>query len=158
MTLEVRGAGTPAGAASATHDNQRARMLTGDGRMKAILVADDDAGTRDLLRGALARVDGWVATAVADGTAVLRLLKSVQPDLIVLDVTLPGLDGVAVYRLLRACAPHRSVPVLFLSGEARPRALRTHAAQRAAWVHEVEGCFRWLAKPFRLDDLLTRYP
>jgi len=148
MTLEVRGAGTPAGAASATHDDQRARMLTGDGRMKAILVADDDAGTRDLLRGALATVNGWVATAVVDGAAVLRLLESVQPDLSVLDVTLPGLDGVAVYHLLRACAHHPSVPVLFLSGEVRPRELRTRA-------HEVEGCFRWLAKPFRLDDLLA---
>src|SRR5205085_228736 len=74
------GAGTPTGAASATHDDQWTRMLTGDGRMKAILVADDDAGTRDLLRGAL-------ATAVVDGAGVLRLLESVQPDLIVLDVT-----------------------------------------------------------------------
>src|SRR2546430_4395872 len=114
------------------HDDLRARLLTGDGRMKAILVADDDAGTRDLLRGALATVDGWVATAVVDGAAVLRLLDSVQPDLSVLDVTLPGLDGVAVYQLLRACAPHHSMPVLFLSGEARPRALRTHAARCAA--------------------------
>jgi CheY-like chemotaxis protein len=122
MTLEVRGADTPAGAASATHDDPRAPMLAGDGRVKAILVADDDAGTRALLRDALATVDGWVATAVADGAAVLRLLESVQPDLIVLDVTLPGLDGVAAYQLLRAGAPHRSVPVLFLSGEARPRA------------------------------------
>ena len=171
MTLEVRGAGTPAGAASGTHDDQRARMLTGDGRMKAILVADDDAGTRDLLRGALATVNGWVATAVVDGAAVLRLLESEQPDLVVLDVTLPGLDGVAVYHLLRACAHHPSVPVLFLSGEVRPRELRTHAARcaagrlpprresasarRAQWAHEVEGCFRWLAKPFRLDDLLA---
>jgi two-component system response regulator GlrR len=148
MTLEVPGAGTPAGKASATHDDRRARMLTGDGRMKAILVADDDAGTGHLLRGAPATVDGWVATAVADGAAVLCLLDSVQPDLIVLDVTLPGPDGVAVYQVLRAGAPRRRVPVLFRSGEARPRALRARA-------HEAEGCFRWLAKPFRLDDLLA---
>src|SRR5438552_12636502 len=107
-------------------------MLTGDGRMKAILVADDDAGTRALLRDTLATVVGWVATAVVGGAAVLRLLDSVQPDLIVLDVTLPGLDGVAVYQLLRACAHHCTVPVLFLSGEARPRELRTHAARCAA--------------------------
>ena len=93
------------------HDDLRARLLMGDGRMTVILVADDDAGTRDLLRGALATVDGWVATAVVDGATVLRLLDRVQPDLIVLDVTLPGLDGVAVYQLLRAYGPQRSVPV-----------------------------------------------
>ncbi|HKC73898.1 MAG TPA: response regulator, partial [Chloroflexota bacterium] len=83
--------------------------------MKAILVVEDDQATRLLLRDTLSEVEGWVVTVVEDGAKALEALNSVQPHLIVLDVNMPGLDGLAVYRLLRERANLAEVPVLFVT-------------------------------------------
>ena len=118
----------------------RGRWATGEGAMRVILVADDDAGARAVLAEALAEVPGWVVTAVGDGTAVLDLLETVHPSLLVLHVRMPGLSGLDVYRLLRERGSR--VPVLFVTAEERWRR------------HAVEGPHRWLMKPFDLDDLI----
>jgi two-component system response regulator MprA len=111
--------------------------------VKAILVVEDDQATRTLLKDALSAVEGWVVTAVADGAKALEALSSVQPHLIVLDVNMPGLDGLEVYRLLRARGGLAEVPVLFVT------------AEPPASLDGVHGPHRYLAKPFDVDDLLV---
>jgi len=76
-----------------------------------ILVVDDDAPLREVVRYALARDDFTVVEA-ADGEEALRLFAEHRPDLVVLDVNLPYLDGLSVCRELRATS---GVPILFLS-------------------------------------------
>ena len=107
----------------------------------AVLVVDDDPTIRMLLTDAFTDRGGWTVTAVADGPAALAALDTLHPALIVLDVGLPGLDGIALYRLLRQREGLGAVPVLFVTAANRARS------------DGLEGSFRWLAKPFRLADL-----
>src|SRR5690348_3974399 len=88
------------------------RRVKDDDIMKAILVAEDDASARELVKDALSEVPEWVVTAVEDGAKLLEMLGTVNPSLIVLDVNMPGLSGLEVYRLLRQAEGGSSVPVL----------------------------------------------
>src|SRR5690348_10746463 len=82
-------------------------------KMKAhILVVDDDTRITDLLRRILA-YEGYSVTIAASGTEALDRSLERPPDLVVLDIMLPGLDGLEVARRLRAAGDH--VPILMLT-------------------------------------------
>lgn len=83
--------------------------------MKRLLVVDDEPAVRSLITASLAGSD-WEITAVADGSSALDAAKARQPDLILLDVGLPGLSGVEVLRRLRSQRSTASVPVVYLTG------------------------------------------
>ncbi|WP_072902241.1 response regulator transcription factor [Cognatiyoonia sediminum] len=78
-----------------------------------ILVADDDARIRDVLRIALGQA-GFEVDEVADGKEALRAAQRTQPDLIVLDIGMPEMDGLEVCRELRKTS---QVPILFLTAQ-----------------------------------------
>jgi DNA-binding response OmpR family regulator len=113
--------------------------------VRSILAAEDDAAIRDVLVAALGEVEGWVVTAVADGMKLLGALGSLAPDLILLDVGLPGLSGLEIYRLLREREASRDVPVLFITA--------TPGEVKKA---RLSGSYACLPKPFDLDTLLAR--
>ena len=77
---------------------------------ETILVADDEASIRRILETRLSMIGYKVVTA-SDGKEALKLFKDYEPDLVVLDVMLPKLDGFAVCRRLRA---ESIVPIIFL--------------------------------------------
>ncbi|MBU0492769.1 MAG: response regulator transcription factor [Chloroflexi bacterium] len=113
--------------------------------MKAyrILIVDDDATLVDLLLQPLHAEDYQVVAAL-DGATGLDLFQKVRPDLVILDLMMPGIDGFAVLAMIR----HSSqVPVLVLSArqgtDIKARALN-------------EGADDYLTKPFDLDELLAR--
>ena len=88
-----------------------------------ILVADDDADMRLYLTGCLHGF-GLVAltvTEAADGREALLLARALLPDLIICDVVMPGLDGFALCRALKADAETAAIPLLLVSGEAQTR-------------------------------------
>lgn len=78
-----------------------------------ILVADDDARIRDVLRVALTQA-GFEVTEVADGKEALKLAERTNPDLIVLDIGMPEMDGLEVCRELRKTS---QLPILFLTAQ-----------------------------------------
>lgn len=78
-----------------------------------ILVADDDARIRDVLRIALGQA-GFEVSEVADGREALRAAQRTQPDLMVLDIGMPEMDGLEVCRELRKTS---QVPILFLTAQ-----------------------------------------
>lgn len=78
-----------------------------------ILVADDDAQIRDVVRIALTQA-GFTVSEAGDGRAALEMAQSLSPDLIVLDIGMPEMDGLAVCRELRKTS---DVPVLFLTAQ-----------------------------------------
>ena len=108
-----------------------------------ILVADDDASLREVVRYALARAGFEVREAV-NGADALRAFETAAPDLIVLDVLMPELDGLEVCRRIRQTS---SVPILFLSsrGEELDRVLGLDS-----------GGDDYLTKPFSPRELVSR--
>ena len=76
-----------------------------------VLVVDDDLTVRDVVRRYLER-DGHTVTVAGDGETALRLAAGAEPDLVVLDLMLPGIDGLEVCRRLRE---HSAVPVVMLT-------------------------------------------
>ena len=108
-----------------------------------ILIVDDDREIRTLLRDYLEK-NGYRATAVADGKAMRRALEQSHIDLIVLDLMLPGEDGLTLCRGLRA---HSQVPVLML----------TALAEEVDRIVGLEvGADDYLAKPFSPRELVGR--
>jgi CheY-like chemotaxis protein len=80
--------------------------------MKRILVAEDDAASRELI-GELLAAEGYSVEMAVDGREVLeRLRNGTQPDLVLLDIQMPQLDGYEVMRRLRAMPGMESLPVV----------------------------------------------
>jgi two-component system, OmpR family, response regulator MprA len=109
-----------------------------------LLVADDDRAIRESLERALG-LEGYAVLTVADGTAALAAIEDERPDLVVLDVMMPGLDGLTVCRVLRA--QQNRLPILMLTA-------RTETSDRVAGLDA--GADDYLAKPFELEELLAR--
>ena len=109
-----------------------------------MLVADDDRAIRESLVRAL-ELQGYAVDAVPDGAAALTAARGSDPDAIVLDVMMPGVDGLTVCRVLRAEA--NPTPILMLTA-------RTETAERVAGLDA--GADDYLAKPFALEELLAR--
>ncbi|MER6220688.1 response regulator transcription factor [Streptomyces sp. 900105755] len=107
------------------------------------LVVDDEPKIRDIVRRFLA-ADGFAVTEVADGPAALRAVADEQPDLIVLDVMLPGLDGVEVLRRLRETS---QVPVIMLTA-------RDEEVDKLIGL--AVGADDYITKPFSGRELAAR--
>ena len=114
--------------------------------MKHVLIAEDDPDLAEVLRQALTERLDVETDAVANGALVMDSVAARRPDLLILDVALPGLSGLDVFDLLRSDVHWQGVPVLFLT--ALPEQAATATA--ATGVHEV------LSKPFDIDDLIAR--
>lgn len=110
----------------------------------AILVVDDDAPILRMLGRTLA-AEGYRVETAADGGEALAAVERSTPDLVVLDVGLPGLDGLAVCRRLRGKG--LATPVLLLTA-------RDAIADRVAGLDA--GADDYLVKPFATDELLAR--
>ncbi len=109
-----------------------------------ILVADDDRAIRESLTRALA-LEGYDVVEASDGAKALAAIELHKPDVAVLDVMMPNVDGLTVCRVLRA--ERNRVPVLMLTA-------RTETSDRVAGLDA--GADDYLAKPFELDELLAR--
>jgi DNA-binding response OmpR family regulator len=114
--------------------------------VKRVLVADDEPDITDALRQALTERLDVELDIVANGALVMDSVAARRPDLLILDVALPGLNGLDVFDLLRSDPRLQGMPVLFLTGLPE----RAETATAATGVHEV------LAKPFDVDDLIAR--
>src|SRR5215218_5089608 len=128
------GAGSLSGTTSASEDDRRGRVL----------VVDDEAPITELLSTAL-RYMGYEVTTAQTGSAALESASRTPPDLVVLDVMLPDIDGFEVCRRLREDGDF--VPVIFLTA-------------RDAEDDRVTGFIRggddYVTKPFSLEELTLR--
>ncbi len=109
-----------------------------------VLVADDDRAIRESLARAL-ELEGYDVATVVDGVEALTRVRRDPFDALVVDVMMPGVDGLAVCRLLRAEGDR--TPVLMLTA-------RVETPDRVAGLDA--GADDYLAKPFELDELLAR--
>jgi two-component system phosphate regulon response regulator PhoB len=113
--------------------------------LRTVLFADADADVRNLVTFVLAR-DGLSAILAADGEEALVLARRYRPDLILLDVLMPVLDGIAICRALKADPATAAIPVVVLTGEAQ-RELRGRALRA--------GADAYLTKPFSPAQLVA---
>jgi len=109
-----------------------------------ILLADDDRAIRDSLSRALG-LQGYEVVQANDGAAALAMVEKDRPDVAILDVMMPNVDGLTVCRVLRA--ERNRLPILMLTA-------RTETADRVAGLDA--GADDYLAKPFELDELFAR--
>jgi len=107
-------------------------------------VVDDDAPVRRMLERTLS-AEGYAVVSAADGGQALASVERHAPDLVVLDVGIPGLDGMAVCRRLRAAG--LALPILMLTA-------RDAVADRVAGLEA--GADDYLVKPFASEELVAR--
>ena len=112
--------------------------------MARVLLVEDDRDIAEPLARALAR-EGYEVSKAGDGIVALDAVKGAPPDLIILDIGLPGMDGLDVCRHVREARPQ--LPILMLT--ARDGELDTVAGLDA-------GADDYVTKPFRLAELLAR--
>jgi two-component system response regulator PrrA len=108
------------------------------------LIVDDDPSIREALERAL-RLEGFAVSSRPDGGAALVAVEEAPPDVIVLDVMMPGLSGVEVIRRLRATG--QDLPICVLSA-------RDEVADRVQGLRA--GADDYLVKPFELEELVAR--
>ncbi len=109
--------------------------------VQRVLIVDDDASAREWL-AAFMRTRGLVPVSAGSGEEALEELRRAAPDVVTLDLVLPGMDGLATLRAMRALAP--TVPVIVLSGVATTQAI----------VETLRfGAADFLRKPFETEEL-----
>ncbi len=121
---------------------QQAKPLSG----QTILVVDDEQNIIDFIRLGL-RYEGARVEAAMDGFAALEAARRIKPNLIVLDIMLPGIDGLEVCRRLRAQEFTADIPILMLTAKDDVR-------DRVAGLET--GADDYLTKPFSFEELLAR--
>ncbi len=113
---------------------------------RTVLVADDEPGIAGLVRDYLVRAGFRVLTA-GDGPAALRLARAERPSLLVLDLMLPGLDGLDVARALRADPVTRKLPIIMLTA-------RVEETDRILGLEL--GADDYITKPFSPREVVAR--
>ncbi|WP_277209313.1 response regulator transcription factor [Isoptericola croceus] len=109
-----------------------------------LVVVDDEPNIRELLSTSL-RFAGFEVHAAGDGTSALQLVRDTEPDLVVLDVMLPDMDGFTVTRRMRATGRH--TPVLFLTA-------RDDTQDKIQGL--TVGGDDYVTKPFSLEEVVAR--
>lgn len=115
------------------------------GSRKTLLVVDDDLNHLSLIDSFLSPL-GFAVLTASSAEQAISMLTDITPDLFVLDIDLPGLDGYSLAEKLRRGA-HRSSPIILVSG---------HAMDAQAPSAQVTLCDGFIAKPYNLDDFLLR--
>jgi len=122
----------------------RAALRGPDGRPIRVLVVDDEQSLSELVSLAL-RYEGWEVRTAGDGLSAIAAARDFRPDLVVLDVMLPDIDGMEVLRRLRADIER--MPVLFLTA-------KDDVSDRIAGL--TAGGDDYVTKPFSLEEVVAR--
>jgi CheY-like chemotaxis protein len=105
-----------------------------------VLVVDDESHLRKVVAEAL-RDEGYAVVTAADGRAAVEVFAREVPDLVLMDVMMPGLDGPAAYLVMRGHPHGEVIPIVLMSAAADP-------------THLAPGVSAFVRKPFDLERLL----
>jgi CheY-like chemotaxis protein len=110
---------------------------------KTILVAEDSEETRTILKSIL-ELKGYNVIEAEDGSKALEMVKRKRPDLILLDLKMPQLNGLAVTRLIRQRPEFSNTPIVIISG---------YDPEQHGKVAAAAGCTEYVKKPIDFDHL-----
>jgi len=111
---------------------------------KTILAVDDSSSIRQMVKLTLT-TGGYNVVEAVDGTHGLAQARKVSADMVITDLNMPGMNGLALIREIRKLPAYLGVPIIFLTTESAPE---LKAEARAA------GATAWIVKPFQQDQLL----
>jgi DNA-binding response OmpR family regulator len=112
--------------------------------MKRVLVADDDPDMLTILRINL-EAEGYAVDEASDGKEAWGMARELRPDMVVLDVMMPHIDGIDVLTRMRTDPGTRDIPIVLLTAK---------ATDEDIWEGWRAGADYYLTKPFQLDELL----
>lgn len=116
-----------------------ARPLMNDALVRRVLLVDDDADIRIITTMSLEQVGGWEVVVATSGAEALTRATEDKPDVILLDVTMPGMDGRATLAHLKASESTRTIPVIFMTARVQRKEVERYMELGAAGV---------ISKPF----------
>jgi CheY-like chemotaxis protein len=114
---------------------------------KRILIIDDDLGIRKIVEISLETVAGWDVLAAASGKEGIDLAQTEQPDAILLDVMMPGMDGITTLGRIRENPTIQQIPVILLTAKVQS------SDQQQFTTLEIAGV---ITKPFKALDLVSK--
>jgi CheY-like chemotaxis protein len=120
--------------------------------VKRILIVDDEDDIREILRMSLEMLAGWEVLEAHTGVEAISIALHAQPDAILLDMMMPGMDGIAVFEQLQGSADTRNIPVILLTAKTQPADRRRFSHLGLSAV--VSKPFDPVALPGTIADLL----
>jgi two-component system chemotaxis response regulator CheY len=123
-----------------------AGIVPGGYMAKTILIVDDSAAMRQMVNFTLTEAGFSVVEAVDGQDAVKKLSSGAAPNLIITDLNMPNMDGLALIKAARAMPVLKFTPILMLTTE-------QDAARKEEW--QAAGATGWIVKPFNPDQMLT---
>jgi CheY-like chemotaxis protein len=113
---------------------------------RRILIVDDEERLRELVQACLEDLAGWDTLTAASGEECLQILQTESVNALLLDVSMPGMDGIAVYEQLQANPRTQAIPVILLTAKVLP-------SDRAKFAHL--GVTGVISKPIEPMTLTT---
>ena len=138
--IDLPRAEAPAQAAATAAAQQAAA-----GPVRTVLYVEDNIANLQLVEQVIARRADLRLISAGDGALALDLARTAQPDLVLMDISLPGMSGITAMQLLRADPATAHIPVVALSANAIPRDIDRGLEA---------GFFRYITKPIRIDEFL----
>jgi CheY-like chemotaxis protein len=114
---------------------------------KRVLIIDDEYGIRKIVEISLKAIAGWEVLVAASGQEGLAIAAAEHPDAILLDVMMPGMDGVATFQQMQANPELQSIPTILLTAKAQTNEQRQFIELPIAGV---------ITKPFKAPDLVNQ--
>ena len=112
---------------------------------RRLLIAEDDPAIASMVSDIL-RIEGYESVIVSEGRKVLDVLRSQPFDMVLLDVMLPGLDGITIMKGIRDEPQTSDIPVVMLTAK---------TDDESTWAGWRAGCNYYMTKPFDPDELLV---
>ena len=113
---------------------------------KNILVIEDDVSVRTLLEKSLSS-KGYEITVAKDGLEGLTMLETESPDLIIVDIMMPRVDGMTFVKAIKGYDNTKPIPVIFLTAKNDPKSM----------IEGINvGARFYITKPFQLDELVSK--
>ncbi len=114
-------------------------------RLRSLLYVEDNPANLQLVEQLIARRPDMRLLSAGDGNLGIELARASQPDVILMDINLPGISGIEALRILREDPATAHIPVVAISANAIPRDIEKGLAA---------GFFRYLTKPIKVDEFM----